>query len=184
VTDTFDFVVGGGPAGRTAGGFRRTPRRRWRAGSRRHRRQLRVTTPGALALMVPSKSTTGLRHAPQNSPNTYRLSAWVSKALGGRPRSMRWSYPRPPQRLRSMACSARGGRLPTRRVLQARGRQCRFRRRVSRQGRPACRQQTALPQSDPADFPAGGAGRPVPICGFQCRGHEGLGIYQVRRTAS
>ena len=115
----------------------------------------------------------GLQHRAAKGPERpHRLSAarqGTRRFIGDQCDGL---YPRPPLRLRSMGF-ARQCRLVVRgraALLQARGKQRRFRGRISRQGRPARRQQAAHGKSSAANLPSGGAGSPVsPARGFQRR---------------
>ncbi len=177
MTDTFDFVVvGGGSGGCTvAGRLSEDPGHvGGGAGRRRQERQLgghHAVRAGADGRR--QRQQLGLQHRAAKGPQRpHRLSA----ARQGARRLVRHQrdglYPRPPRRLRPMGL-ARQCRLVVRRraaLLQARREQRRFRRRVSRQGRAARRQQVAHRQSGAADFSAGRAGSAVsPARGFQCR---------------
>ena len=164
VTDTFDFVVVGGGSGgcAVAGRLSEDPQTSVAlldAGGKND--NWVVTTPFALVLMVAGNvNNWAFNTVPQTGPQRpHRLPA----ARQGARRIVRDQrhglYPRPPQRLRPMG-RARQRRLVVRRraaLLQALGEQRRFRRRISRQGRPAAGQQTAHRQSGAGDFPAGRA---------------------------
>ena len=178
VTDTYRFRGGGRRLRRLRGGgpaLRGSQDLGGGAGRRRQERQLggdhavRAGADGA-----GQDQQLGVRHGAAEGPQRpHRLSA----ARQGARRLLRDQrhglYPRPPQRLRSMGL-ARQSRLVVRRraaLFQALGGQRRFRRRVSRQGRAAGRQQIAHRQSGAGDLPAGRARGPVPDPrGLQCRG--------------
>ena len=178
VTDTFDFVVVGGGSGgcAVAGRLSEDPQTSVAlldAGGKND--NWVVTTPFALVLMVAGKvNNWAFNTVPQNGPQRpHRLSAarqGARRLVGDQRHGL---YPRPPQRLRPLGLARQYRLVLCRRaaLLQALGRQCRFRRRVSRQGRPARRQQTALRQSGAADLSAGRARGAVPHPrGFQRRG--------------
>ena len=165
VTDTFDFVVvGGGSGGCTvAGRLSEDPKTSVAlldAGGKND--NWVVTTPFALVLMVAGNvNNWAFNTVPQKGLNGRIGYQPRGKGLGGSSAINAMVYIRGHRsRLRPMGL-ARQCRLVVRRraaLLQARGKQCRFRRRISRQGRPARRQQAAHRESGAADLPAGGAG--------------------------
>ena len=178
VTDTFDFVVVGGGSGgcAVAGRLSEDPSTSVAvldAGGKND--NWVVTTPFALVLMVAGKvNNWAFDTVPQAGLNGRIGYQPRGKGLGGSSAINAMVYIRGHRSdYDQWAALGNPGWSFCRRaaLLQALGRQRRFRRRVSRQGRPARGQQTAHRQSGAADLPAGRARGAVPDPrGLQCRG--------------
>ena len=164
VTDTFDFVVVGGGSGgcAVAGRLSEDPKTSVAlldAGGKND--NWVVTTPFAMVLMVSGKiNNWAFDTVPQKGLNGRIGYQPRGKGLGGSSAINAMVYIRGHRsRLRPMGRARQSRLVVCRRaaLLQALGRQCRFRRRVSRQGRPARGQQAAHRQSRAGDFSAGRA---------------------------
>ena len=188
MTDTFDFVVVGGGSGGCAVASRLsedpdTSVALLEAGGKDD--NWVVTTPGALILMVSGKvNNWAFDTVPQAGLNGRIGYQPRGKGLGGSSAINAMVYIRGHrQRLRPVGLARQHRLVLCRRaaLFQALGRQCRTRRRVSRQGRPAPCQQDCAPtiRCSETFLQAAREAQFRIREDFNAEEQEGLGIYQV-----
>ena len=188
VTDTFDFVVVGGGSGgcAVAGRLSEDPQTSVAlldAGGKND--NWVVTTPFALVLMVAGKvNNWAFDTVPQAGLNGRIGYQPRGKGLGGSSAINAMVYIRGHRSDYDQWASLGNTGWSLRRraaLFQALGRQCRFRRRVSRQGRPAARSTDCAPDN-PVQQTFLQAAREAQFRireDFNAEEQEGLGIYQV-----